>query len=115
MVDLLIANNANVDLSNNDGTRPLHVACKNGHAAVVELLIDNKADVNRRCVGGSPLYIACENGHLEVVDLLIKRNADVNWLDPDDESSPIEIAKKHGHLKVVELLKKSGAKEGKED
>ncbi|CAI7993909.1 Ankyrin repeat domain-containing protein 50, partial [Geodia barretti] len=50
-----------------------------GHRAVVELLLENGADVSICSEDGlSPLYVASCNGHTEVVDVLVKAGADVH-------------------------------------
>ena len=59
----------------------LFLACENGHASVVKLLLEqmNDIDVNQPADDGiTPLFIACENAHIAVVNLLIKANADIN-------------------------------------
>ena len=48
LVELLIANGADVDAKDEDGWTPLHWATVNGHEATVELLLANGSDVNAK-------------------------------------------------------------------
>ena len=48
VAELLLANKAEVNATNNQGETPLHWAAMMGHKDVVELLLANKADVNAK-------------------------------------------------------------------
>ena len=53
IVELVIAEGADVNAKRNTGVTPLHHAARNGHKEVAELLIANGADVNAKIEGGS--------------------------------------------------------------
>ena len=53
IVELVIAEGADVNAKRNTGVTPLHHAAWNGHKEVAELLIDKGADVNAKIEGGS--------------------------------------------------------------
>ena len=77
IVELLIANGADVNAKAEDGVAPLHVAAGGGHKEVAELLIANGADVNAKVVSGAaqgktPLDAANETNHPKMADLLRK-------------------------------------------
>lgn len=69
---------ANVNVKNNEGCTPLHLAASYGHPDTCEALINAGADVN---TGNdwkeTPLLWAARAGHLETCKLLIDAGADV--------------------------------------
>ena len=104
VVKLLLANNADVNVEDEDTSTPLHAAAQHGHLEVVKLLLAKNADVNAvEIYKSTPLHYAAENGHLEVVKLLLANNADVNAVD-NCTNTPLYDAAWHGHLEVVKLL-----------
>lgn len=99
---------ATVDINKRDKKKtPLTAACYNGHANIVQLLIESGADINLHDVSYVPLTAACKYGHLSVVKLLINANADVNknyrW------NTPLRTACFEGHLSIVEELIRANA------
>lgn len=46
MVQILIANGANVNAADQDGCTPLHCAAHNGHKEIAELLLDKGANID---------------------------------------------------------------------
>lgn len=58
---------------------PLHVAARQGYADVVQLLIEAKAEFDKRSLldqaGSSPLRDAIDRAHVDVVRLLVARDA----------------------------------------
>ena len=81
-----------------DGATPLCIACQNGHAPVVSLLLAAHADVNkaRTDTGATPLYTACYFGYAPVVSLLLAAHADVNKATTDDGITPLYMACQKG-------------------
>jgi hypothetical protein len=71
VVELLLANEANVNAEDGNDRTPLHWAAGAGHVDVVELLLARKADVNAKDnKGNTPLHFAAIKGQLDVVELL---------------------------------------------
>ena len=61
---------------NVEGMTPLHMACCNGNARVVELLLSKKASTSITTDGGStPLALACINRHTSIVRMLLAAGA----------------------------------------
>eukprot|EP00729_Bicosta_minor_P003885 gene3885-biopygen17820 len=85
---------------------PIYLAAQEGHADVVELLLQNNADGNQATTddGTTPVFIAAEEGHVDVVQALVAGNADVNKAMPDDGATPVYIAAQKGHVDVVRVL-----------
>ncbi|XP_050398491.2 serine/threonine-protein phosphatase 6 regulatory ankyrin repeat subunit A [Patella vulgata] len=96
---------------------PIHYACENGHADIVQYLLTRGAHVTFSKIystGESPLHVACRAGHVEVVKVLLKNGADIHSkLDlaksPCYSYSPLHIAVKNGKWEVVEALCSQGA------
>jgi hypothetical protein len=73
VVELLLANGADVNVVDQNDETPLHGAAGHGQKDVVELLLSKGADVNARMYGGStPVRRAEKENHTEVVKLLRK-------------------------------------------
>ena len=71
VVEILLANGANVELSDSHGSTPLLAASEEGHADIVRKLLQcgarrDVADVD----GDTPLSLASAMGHKDVVNLL---------------------------------------------
>ncbi|WP_353275368.1 ankyrin repeat domain-containing protein [Wolbachia endosymbiont (group A) of Pipizella viduata] len=82
----------------------LHSAAKNGHADVVNALIQNGANVNAEDnFKSTPLHNAARNGHIDTVKVLIAKRADVNAKDIDGYT-PLHWATRNGHTEIVRIL-----------
>lgn len=87
---------------------PLHVTCKYGHTAVVELLLERGADVNAGTTKGfTPLMSASYNGHIELVHLLQERGAIIDAVTTDYWLA-MHYAAMRGKLDLVEFYIESG-------
>lgn len=120
-------------VSNRDinGYTPVHLAAKNGHKDIVELLLAYKADVNVKATDPTaqinalsrehpdenfalpnmretPLHLAVANNHKDVVKLLLANKADVNAREFGG-FTPLLSAVLAGHTDIAELLLASGA------
>jgi hypothetical protein len=81
VLELLLANKADVNATNLNGATPLHSAIGGRQFSVVKFLLANKADINKKdVIGRTPLHMAAWRGDKATVELLLTNNADVNAL-----------------------------------
>ncbi|XP_048247948.1 alpha-latrocrustotoxin-Lt1a-like [Haliotis rufescens] len=92
-------NKANKDEKRNDGSTPLHDAAYHGQREVVEVLLQNKANVDEK-----PYH-----GHREVVEVLLQNRTNVDE-QRNDGNTPLHLAAYHGHRELVEMLLQNKAK-----
>jgi len=70
------------------GDTPLHWSSHNGHAEIVEMLLDAGAEIEAdeiNCYGGKPLHWASEH-EAHIVKLLLERGADPNSINVLEKS-----------------------------
>jgi ankyrin repeat protein len=94
------------------GRTALQAAAEGGHLAVVERLIQQKADVNAAASEYSDktaLQAAARGGHLAVVERLIQDKADVNPVPSGNfGTTALQAAINRGH-QVIRTLRAAGA------
>lgn len=91
------------------GSAPLHYAAMKGHHYVVNLLLENGADVNiwDRNFKVTPLQCAAAYGHKNVIKQLLKKGAEVNaGLESSCASTALLWATRKGHADIVRYLLK---------
>lgn len=104
----LVEKGADVDCCGPEGCT-LELAIKKKRKKVVELLIEEGADVNRaNFENWTPLMEACAQSNLEMVEILLDKGASVNAVD-DDNYSSLMLASRGNDIKIVEKLIKKGA------
>ena len=117
---LLKCNSINVWMQDKNRNNPLHEASRNGHHAIVGMLIKhvklkNSEDVEkyviaRNNVFHTPLHLACREGHNEVVKIFFNYISDkkkrVSLIEAQDneDSTPLQLASKNGHGEIVRLM-----------
>ncbi|VVC27339.1 Ankyrin repeat-containing domain,Ankyrin repeat [Cinara cedri] len=81
----LTRENGNWDVNNvSNGRTMLHKACDFGHLDIVEYLIQNGADINKKDnFGITPLLCALWENHLSVAKYLIDKGATTTFLTPE--------------------------------
>jgi ankyrin repeat protein len=91
-----------------DEDTPLHVACRQGSAEDVEVMIAGGADVLKPGdLGNTPLHEAAAYGHAEIVRSLLEAGADPNLVNEFGKSAR-DRAAQEGHKTVVEVFDRWG-------
>jgi hypothetical protein len=72
IVEILIANGANINIVNKFNCTPIYFAAALGYTEIVKLLLEKGANTNIKEVqkGETPVDAAKRNGHMEIVNLL---------------------------------------------
>jgi ankyrin repeat protein len=122
-VKALLSHGASVDAKDDRrGQTALIWAAAEGHATVVQALIEAGADFRTRLQSGfTPLLFAARDGRAEVVRVLLKAGADVNETIPAGKrigyggrmpavgSSPLLLAVTNAHFDLASQLLDAGA------
>jgi len=109
VVELLLANKAEVNATDDHGNTPLHRAMTYGNVAIAELLLANNAGVNARANGGNtPLHEAAHHGDEDLAGFLLINGAQVNAKN-NFGWTPLHYAASTGNKNVAELLLANGA------
>lgn len=112
MVELLVANGANVNLATRTGYTALCTASSRHQHKVAKVLIDGRADLEARTtLGHTALDIACERGSIQTVNVLIAAGANVNTRCKLGKSALFRASKES----VVEALRNAGAVDDEQD
>ena len=92
-----------------NGQTALMWAAAEGHAPVVETLLEFGADLHARSNGGTtPFMFAVRKGNIRPVQAMLAKGAGVNEKRPD-LASPLLVAIVNGYEDVVDLLLEKGA------
>ena len=84
-------------------------AAAEGHADVVRLLIENRADIRAKSTDGfSPLLFAVRKGDLNTARALLTAGVDINEAAPDG-TTPLVIATIRANQPLAEFLLQQGA------
>ncbi|XP_074864593.1 ankyrin repeat domain-containing protein 27 isoform X2 [Carettochelys insculpta] len=103
------ANGLGVNVTNQDGFTPLHVAAMHGHSELVCLLLKHGANISAKNANQAvPLHLACQQGHFQVVKCLVDCNAKQNKKDVHG-NTPLIYACLNGQHEIVALLLEHGA------
>lgn len=111
----LIAEKADTNRAQADGTTALHWAAWHDNTEVATLLIKRGAPVRaKNRYGVTALCLACGNGNGDLVERLLKAGADANAERGGGETA-LMTAARTGKLRPVELLIKHGAEVNRKD
>ena len=84
--------------TDNDGRAAIHYAAENGHAGMLQVMIEKGVNVNLTQdspgdAGATALHCACAGGHEDVVRLLISAGADDTLANSDGETPAHYVVK----------------------
>ncbi len=82
---------------------PLHLAAQNGHADVVEVLLDKGAGIDQTINEYTPLHFATQGGYYDVVQKLVEKKANVN-IQGRNKFTALHYAVENKHLAIAEYL-----------
>ncbi len=111
----ILKTGGNVNERTKWGETALMFASKYGHQPVVELLLNNHAELNMRTLegGNSALIFACSFAGPNIVRLLLDNGSDPNILpnteDPLGNQPALETAVQSGNIENIKLLLEHGA------
>ena len=88
------------------GENAMMLAALNGDLALVKLLIDKGAEVNKK--GWAPLHYAAANGHDDIVTLLVDNSAYLDAESPNG-TTPLMMAARGNHITTMKVLLDAGA------
>lgn len=95
---------ARVNVKNEHGNAPLHIASLKGYEDIAEILIQAEADVNiQDQYGNTPLHGAVCEGHKNMVCFLISHGANVNAQNADGDT-PLHFAVLYSSQDIIKDL-----------
>lgn len=111
MVKLLLASGANVKAATSEGAiTPLFMACQNGDAPMIDLMLKAGADPNSvKANGTTPLMMAAASGSADAAKLLLDHGAEVNAKESAHGQTALMFAAAMNRTAVVRLLMARGA------
>jgi hypothetical protein len=108
---LILSHPEDINVESGTWGAPLHVASRSGNSEVIDLLLQQNADVNVKSTSyynWTPLHFASTFGHAKLVQLFLDRGADVDAQSSGYNTS-LRFATRDGHLEVARLLLLHGA------
>ncbi|XP_074549221.1 transient receptor potential cation channel subfamily A member 1b [Halichoeres trimaculatus] len=91
------------------GLTPLHLASKEGHTKVVQLLLRKGALFHSDYKGWTCLHHAAAAGYTQTMDILLSANLKLLDKIDEDGNTALHVAAKGGHVAAVRLLLNRGA------
>ena len=108
----LLTAGANVNIINQYGEAPLHIAVKRGFIDIVKHLLVHHAHVNTAVTkglfeGDTPLHFAASHGDICLVKILLAAKTKVNTIlvkGPFEGETPLDGATRGNYTEIVTLL-----------
>lgn len=111
VVEFLLQNHANVNISDKYGFTPLHLACSNSRIQIIEILLSNNADPTAKSARGlTPLRVAIQSKNEKIVRTIISQSTS-KLINPMDNKglTYLHIACLRGMVELVEDYIDNGA------
>ena len=110
MIQFLLDHRADINKTNYDGFRPLHIATFENNTEAAKLLFQYGVDANTedKFFNITSLHLASMHGHQDIAKLLIEQGANVDARNKDTET-PLYNASKYNRLEAVKVLVEAGA------
>jgi cytohesin len=109
VVELLLANGADVKARDGNDVTPLHLAAATGQPTLIEMLIAKGANINARSKEGvTPLYVAAKLDRARAAETLIAHGAEIDARTVGGHTALASSAAE-GHRGPAELLVAHGA------
>jgi ankyrin repeat protein len=100
-----------LDLPNDTGRTPLHIAASNCRTDEVRLLLERGAAVNGRSKdAATPLHLAAQEGCQDAARLLLAKGAAINLRD-DAKRTPLDRAERYKQEPMIQFLRQMGGVE----
>lgn len=107
--ELKTAPDGAIDQRDANGFTPLQHACSEGHASIVQLLLDEGANPNVRNIDGeTALHLAASIGYQHCAETLVRAGARTS-LRTKAGKTALDLATQMGHEHVVALLEGADA------
>lgn len=104
VIDLLLANNASVNVTANYDMSPLFTAVTSNNNRIIKKLLNYEGNINNGGVSLLNIRTLYEKQNVEIIELLLYNNADANSLDIKN-NTPLHLALKTTQSKkIIKLL-----------
>ncbi|RDD37564.1 Transient receptor potential cation channel subfamily A member 1-like protein [Trichoplax sp. H2] len=99
-----------LDTSDDNNNYPLHIACQEGYAECVKVLLSYDAQINARNGNEmTPLHLAASKGRTKTVRILVNHKRSILYDRDGRSNTPLHLAAIAGHTEVLSVLLRNGA------